>query len=150
MAKATPKKTYLNRQQIHDADDIEIREVDVPEWGGVVCVKGITGTERDEFEGSIVEDVQQGKKTVVKVVHKEMRAKLVVKSVVHGPGTPEAGQRMFDETDIGWISSKSAAALDRVFSAAQELAGISERDVEDLVKGFEKAEVEGTDASTSA
>jgi len=43
----------LNKEQILRADDLKTEEVDVPEWGGSVRVRVLTGTERDAFESSI-------------------------------------------------------------------------------------------------
>lgn len=144
---------YVSRQQIADADDITEEDVPVPEWGGKVRVRGLTGEQRDEFEGSIIvekRDPDRKGKTKSSVEHRRLRAKLVVKSVVHPPDSPQAGQPMFDETDIGWIAAKSAAALDRVFSTAQRLSGMSDEDVDDLLAGFEKAGTGTDDGSTSA
>ena len=46
----------LSREDIAQADDIVIEAVDVPEWGGTVLVKGMTGAERDRFEISMLAD----------------------------------------------------------------------------------------------
>lgn len=155
---------YVGRQDIADADDIVEEDVHVPEWApkgatdaqrqaAVVRVRGLTGEQRDEFEGSIIvekRDPNRKGKTKTGVEHRRMRAKLVVKSVVHPPGSAQAGQTMFDETDIGWISAKSAKALDRVFSKAQELSGLSDEDIDDLLEGFDTAGTASDDGSTSA
>ncbi|MFE3382837.1 hypothetical protein [Streptomyces anulatus] len=45
---------YLSAEQILDADDLAIEDVPVPEWGGTVRVKGMSGTERDRFEAGFV------------------------------------------------------------------------------------------------
>lgn len=155
---------YVSRQNIADADDISEEDVRVPEWApkgasqaqraaAVVRVRGLTGTQRDEFEASIITekaDPTKKGRTVTKVDTTKMRAKLVVKSVVHPPTSPQAGQPMFDDTDIGWISAKGAAALDRVFSVAQRLSGLSDDDVEALVEGFGAAGTSNDDGSTSS
>lgn len=164
VAPAAAAPFYVSRQDIHDADDIVEEDVKVPEWAPAnatdeqraaasVRVRGLTGEERDEFEGSIViekRDPHRKGKTTTGIEHKRMRAKLVVKSIVFPPGDPRAGQRVFDETDIGWIAQKSAAALDRVFSKAQALSGLSDDDFDDLVEGFGGAEGSSDDGSTSA
>lgn len=155
---------YVGRADIAEADDIVEEDVKVPEWApknateeqraaASVRVRGLTGEQRDEFEGSIIvekRDPQRKGKTKTGVEHRRMRAKLVVKSVVHPPGAPQAGQPMFDETDIGWIAGKSAKALDRVFSKAQELSGLTDDDIDDLLEGFEEAGTASGDGSTSA
>ena len=44
---------YLCRETILNANDIKTEEVNVPEWGGVVLVKSLTGSEKDKYEQSI-------------------------------------------------------------------------------------------------
>ena len=44
----------LTRDKILSADDIRSERVKVPEWGGEVIVREMTGAERDEWEGSVV------------------------------------------------------------------------------------------------
>lgn len=117
----------LTRDQILDANDLEIQEVNVPEWGGTVLVRGMTGVERDAFEGSLVKG--KGKNTTVNMDN--IRAKLVASSIVD-----QDGQRLFTDQDVQALGKKSAAALDRVFAVAQELSGISQSDVEDLAKNL--------------
>ena len=62
----------LTRDTMLSASDIEIELVEVPEWGGHVFVKGMSGTERDQFEASITE--QRGKDARVNMAN--IRAKL--------------------------------------------------------------------------
>lgn len=117
---------YLNRDSILNADDIKTIEVDVPEWGGSVVVKMMTGKERDDFEASIVNMKSGGKE----VSTANIRAKLVQKTVID----PETKVLMFSVGDIDALGKKSAAALDRIFAASQKLSKISETDVEELAK----------------
>ena len=46
--------TILTRDQILQANDLVTETVEVPEWGGSVFVKSLTGVERDQFEAAIV------------------------------------------------------------------------------------------------
>jgi hypothetical protein len=115
----------LTRDQILTISDIKTEEVSVPEWGGSVLVRGMTGAQRDEFESQIVEVC--GRK---QIMHREdVRARIVALSVVD-----DAGQRVFSEEDIHKLSQKSAAALERVFDVARRLSGLSAEDVEELSK----------------
>lgn len=127
----------LSREDILNAPDLETEEVEVPEWGGMVLIKGLTGQERDEFEASVVD--RRGKK--VKMNMDNLRARLVALSVVDGEG-----KRIFRRTDVEALGKKSAAALDRVFSASMRLSGMREEDVEELVENFTR---EKTDDSIS-
>ncbi len=113
----------LSRDAILQAQDLPFEDVEVPEWGGAVRVRGLTGAERDAFEQSIVET--RGKNTRMNL--KNIRAKLVALCVVD-----EQGNRVFSDDDAEALGRKSAAALDRVFEAAQRLSGLRKEDVEEL------------------
>ena len=47
--------TYLSRDAILQREDIKTEDVEVPEWGGTVRVRGMSGVERDAFEASLIE-----------------------------------------------------------------------------------------------
>jgi hypothetical protein len=115
---------YLKRIDILNCEDIATQEVDVPEWGGVVVVRMMSGKERDAFEASVM-DVNTGQKKMDNI-----RAKLVALSVID----PETKELMFTVADIEALGKKSAAALDRVFWAAQHISKITPEDMESLAK----------------
>jgi len=116
---------YLTRQTILEANDIQTEEVNVPEWGGSVLVKAMTGTERDAFEASIIDS--SGKSPKMKF--ENARAKLLVKTIVD-----EDLKNVFSVADIQSLGAKSAAALERVYNVASRLSKISPEDIEDLTK----------------
>lgn len=120
--------TLLSRDQILKADDTQTREVDVPEWGGTVRVKSLTGRERDAFEESTIQG--QGKKVRQNMTN--FRAKLVALSVVD-----EENHVIFSQKDVAFLGIKSAAALQRVFNVAAELSGMTEKDVEELTENLD-------------
>jgi len=115
----------LTKQDILNARDLATEDIDVPEWGGTVRVRTLTGRERDLFEASLT--TGEGKKRKVDLAN--IRAKLVAMCIVD-----ETGAREFEDTEIAALGAKSAAALDRVFSACQRLNGLSSQDVEELEK----------------
>ena len=116
----------LTREDILNCEDIKIEVVNVPEWGGCVSVKAMTGQERDAFEASIVE--VRGTAQSFKL--ENIRSKLVSKTVVD----PETKKPLFTVGDIEALGKKSAAALDRIFSVSQKLSKITSADVEELAK----------------
>lgn len=128
----------LNKEQIKSVSDLETLDVEVPEWGGTVRLKSLTGAERDRFEASVVQG--QGKNTTVNM--QNLRAKLVAQSAIG-----EDGKALFTEEDVKWLGEKSAKALNRLFNAAQQLSGLSESDVKELAGNFKDAR---SDGSTSA
>jgi hypothetical protein len=115
----------LTRDLILKADDLETRDVEVPEWGGTVRVRALTGTERDSLEASTIEG--KGKNKDVNL--QNFRAKLCVRAIID-----ENGQRIFEDADIVALGRKSSGALSKVYNAAAELSGISDKDVDELTK----------------
>ena len=128
----------LTKDQILKADDMVTQAVEVPEWGGVVTVAGMTGTERDAFEQSIVDT--RGKSTKTNLAN--IRARLCAMTMVD-----DKGERLFADSEIKALGKKSAKALDRVFAVAQELNGMSPGDVEELAKNSEDAQSEDSTSS---
>lgn len=119
----------LTREQILEVVDLQQETVAVPEWGGEVMVRGLTGTERDAFEQDIVQLKRDGKRTSTEMDLHNVRAKLCVRCIVD-----ENGERLFGDVDMEALGRKSATALSRVFEAAQRLSGLSDQDVEELAK----------------
>lgn len=119
---------YLTKADILAVSDIPQETVPVPEWGGEVLVRGLTGKQRDDFEASLMRG--QGRKQ--HMVLDNVRAKLCVLTIVD-----ENGNRLFTDGDLRALSEKSAAALDRVCAVSMRLSGLTQEDVEELEKNFE-------------
>lgn len=117
----------LTRDQIKAVQDAIFEEVEVPEWGGSVRVKALTGAERDAFESSLAQ--QKGKK--IRMNMQNVRARLARLTCVDENGKP-----IFQPSDEQWLGEKSAAALDRVFGVAMRLAGMRDEDIEELTENF--------------
>lgn len=120
----------LTRDEILNANDRKLEEVQVPEWGGSVMVRTLSGKERDEYESGIV-SVKDGKAVQN---YENVRARLVALCVVD-----EKGVRLFNKADIAALGNKSVAALQRVFNKCQELNAISDGDVEEMVEDFSES-----------
>jgi hypothetical protein len=119
---------YLTKEQILEQSGLPEEDVSVPEWGGVVRVRGLSGDELDEYQASNITRANGKAQPLIR----GMRARLVVRCVVD-----ERGQRLFTEKDVGELGRISGAALDRVFNAAQRLSALN--DSEELVKNSESA-----------
>lgn len=115
----------LSKNDILGAKDIKIELVDVPEWGGSVYVKEMTGAERDKYESSILEI--KGDRQTVNL--QNARAKLASYTICD-----ENGNRLFTETDISALASKSATALQRIFEKGMSLSKIGKDDMDSLTK----------------
>ncbi len=108
----------LTRESILGAADLPQREVDVPEWGGSVLIRAMTGGERDRFEAAWKQDPSS-----------DIRARLAQATLCD-----ETGSLIFGSQDIPSLSAKSSKALDRIFAAATVHNGITDKDVEELRK----------------
>ena len=96
-----------------DLSDLVDETVDVPEWGVRLRVRSLTGSERDAFEASLLEN--RGKSREVNL--RNMRAKLVAASV-----RKTDDSRVFSDGQVEALGRKNAAALQRVFRVAQRPA----------------------------
>lgn len=115
----------LTRDAILAAQDLDKVRVEVPEWGegAAVFVRTMTARERDEFERSMLQS--KGKDKTSNLAN--IRARFAVLTMVD-----ENGERYFEDGDAQQLGEKSAHVLDRIFSVAQKLNGMSADDVDEL------------------
>ncbi len=106
----------LSKADIRKINDIKVEQVDVPEWGGYVKVRAMTGFERDQFDMLMTSTGDDGK---VKFQIHNLRLHMVVACCVD-----DDGNQLFDESDRAWLMEKSAGALERVASVAMRLSGM--------------------------
>jgi len=118
---------FLGRDAILDADDRVFESVDCPEWGGKVRVRGLSGTQRDAYEGSLI----AGNGADRKMNLANARAKMIVLAVVDGDGRP-----IFTSDDVRALGRKSALPIERIFDVARRLSGMTQEDVEKLTENF--------------
>lgn len=109
----------LSAAEINAVQDAVNETVPVPEWGGEVIIKGMTGTERDAFEALV------RPKGVVDLTN--YRAKLLVRVMVN-----EQGTRIYGDVDAGVLGKRSAAVIDRLYDVAARMSGLAEADTEEL------------------
>lgn len=121
----------LTREQILAAIDQKIEAVEVPEWGGTVYVRNLTGKARDAFESSRYKMVN-GKP---EIIHQNTRAALLAASLCNAEGL-----LIFTQQDIEALGEKNGAVLDRLFDVAQRLAGMRAKDQEERAKNSDSAQ----------
>jgi hypothetical protein len=114
--------------------------VPLPELGDGIeqTVRGMTGSERDAFEASLMEG--RGKRRQVSM--KNVRAKLVAFCCIE----PD-GQHTFTEADVEQLGGVRGDLVDRLFTVAQRLSGMSKEDVDEL--GSSSPKSSGTSSSPS-
>lgn len=114
----------LNRNDIRAKNDLRLREVEVPEWGGSVFVRTLSVKQRDEFETFVASRHRS------KVVDERG---VLVKYVILA-ACDEKGAPMFVEDDAEWLADKSVIAVRRIADAASAHNGTGVDAVEDKVK----------------
>lgn len=129
----------LSKDQITAADDRKWEDVDVPEWGGTVRLVGMSGSERNAYQSSLVMMGPNGKPQRLNMA--DQLAKLVAKCLVG-----EDGQRLFSDNEVKALGAKNGAVLDRLGDICQRLSGLRKEDVEEA-EG--KSEPTPSDASTT-
>ena len=122
MFKGKATMPVLNRDDILDANDIQIELVSVPEWGGDVFVKGMTGAERDRFEAGVISLDSKSEK----VDMRDIRAKLCSETICD-----EAGKKLFNhkgELALKVIKgiSKNIHQVDGISGATITSKGVSD------------------------
>lgn len=133
----------LSREAILKADDLPRRLVSVPEWGGEVFVRTLSGTERDAFEASFVKVKGRGRHRTQERDPTNYSAKLAALCVCD-----EQGKRLFSERDVAALAAKSSAALNRIVGEAMALNGMTEEAVEEA-EGNSETGRNGTSISPS-
>mgnify|MGYP001813105344 FL=1 len=104
----------ISAEDFLGTDDLDTREVDVPELGGSVLIRPLTIEEREKFEGwGDKSKGAKGKKT-----GNELLCQLVASSLVD-----ESGERMFSDSDVPKLKKKSGALIDRLVKEIHALNG---------------------------
>lgn len=134
----------LSRLQL---DDLKLRTqvLDVPEWGGSVIIREMTGTDRDAYEAGIFGETVPGKGKDRKINLLNARARLVVKCLVD-----ENGQRLYQDNEVYLLGKLPAAGLDKVYDAARILSGITDEDDKAIEEALKNSQTDQSGASGSA
>ena len=130
----------LSKDQILASDDREVRSVDVPEWGGEIRLRAMSGTDRNAYDQSLI--TVNGDQVTPNLVN--IHAKLLARCIVD-----DDGELMFEPggQDLLALGAKSAGVLARLVRLAEEMNGLGQR-AADEAKG--NSEAAPTDSSTSA
>ena len=109
----------LTKAQIIGCSDSEVKEIEVPEWGGSVFIRSINGRER-----GIVESWVSNGKVIDGFVNRLMLMCL----------SDEKGNRLFTDNDLPVIEEKNGAVLSRLATEALSVNGLSSKDFEETEK----------------
>lgn len=92
---------------------------------GIVYVRGMTGKERDAWEGTLMRGRGQERRPDTR----NARARLAVRCLVDTEGT-----RLFTDNDAERLGNIRADYLQKIFDAAQRMSGVTDEDIEELGK----------------
>lgn len=121
----------LSKADILSADDIAHEDVPVPEWGGEVRVRGLTGAQRSLIEATMV--ISKGQEVAVRIeAFRDLRERLVAASLVD-----EKGRRLFTDAEVAKLGEKSGRVLTRLFEIASRLSGMEPETVATLTGNSE-------------
>jgi len=117
----------LTKDEILGLSDIQVKEIDVPEWSASVYIKQLTRGEADEYMSrrfSKTEMKQAGIESNVSLFGHD--AWLVARGVCD-----EDGKRLFTNSDIKKLEEKNANAIGRISVEIMEFSSMK-KDVEEL------------------
>ncbi|HZU86752.1 MAG TPA: hypothetical protein VFF78_04685 [Anaerolineaceae bacterium] len=114
--------SYLTKAAILAARDLETKPVAVPEWGGEVLVRGMTGLERDGLSQSL-------RRPDGKIDLGLFRTRVCAICMVD-----ENGARLFTDSEVQELGAKSSTALQRVYDVASQLSALTPEEAEELEK----------------
>jgi hypothetical protein len=113
----------LTREQILAAADRKTEAVEVPEWGGTVHVRSLSGAERDALEWAVKQAAESGG------LGQNARARFAAAFICD-----EFGAALFTPDDIQALGEKSGSALDRIWNAGSRLNALGDDKIEVLAK----------------
>ena len=109
----------LTKDQILAADDLGLLEVKVKEWGGVVYLRVMTVAERDAHELEWLNNKEKGVAN--------FRTKFLARCLCD-----EKGERLFTDEEVGKLSTKNAAVMNRLWDKAMRHNALTQEDVDEL------------------
>jgi len=110
----------LTAEQILAADDMGLKKVSVPEWGGDVYIRVMSVGERDEYERMWIGQKDKG--------IDNFRTKYLSRVLCD-----DKGNLLFRDKEAA-LAKKSGAVMGRLFDAAMSHNRMTEEDVKELGK----------------
>lgn len=114
----------LSKDAIFAVKDSDSHEVDVPEWGGSILLRSMTGKQRNDYEHWAT---TQSKEKVPD--YRGIRERLIICCAVD-----ENGDALFTESDLAKLAEKNSEVIDRLHTECRAICGMDEDSVEDAVK----------------
>ena len=118
----------LDKAAIMAASDVKLEKINVPEWGGDVYLKTLSGTERDAFEDAYSTDRM-----------KNFRPRFLVLTLCD-----KDGNRLFTDEEVATLGKKSSAVIAKLFDKAWALNAFRNEDVDAMGKDSPSDQSEGS------
>jgi hypothetical protein len=106
----------LDSKSIIAANDARLEKVHVPEWGGDVFLRVISGTDRDRFEEAYADQKM-----------KAFRIRFLLLTICD-----EDGERLFKDEQSEALGKKSSVVINRLFEAAWKLNAFTQEAIDEL------------------
>lgn len=124
------KMKMLTKDQIIAVQDAKVTMEDVPEWGGAVGIKIMTGAERDAYACWIGDNMNAIRNT--REGKTNMKMALLSRTLCD-----EGGTLLFTMEDLQVLAMKSGIVLNRLNERAMFLNGLNEPAKESIRKNSE-------------
>lgn len=111
----------LSKDQILAANDMDLLEIEVPEWSGSVYCRVMTVGERDAYEREWIGKRETGVEN--------FRTKFLQRVLCN-----KDGELLFSSDEVALLSKKSARVMARLWDKAMKHNHLMAEDVEELAK----------------
>ena len=127
----------LTKDAILGVKDRELKKVKVPEWGGFVFLRELSGKERFDLQNRMVEIAEAARKKGLKddeelgveIVKGGARGELLTRCLCD-----QDGDLLFKAEDIFRLEEKNNNVIQRLFDLASEMNGMSDDEVNEEEK----------------
>jgi len=112
---------FLDKKAILQSQDIQIREVFIPEWGGIVRIKTLNAIERGKIGRILYENKDNP------IFSENFRSIFVSFALCD-----ERGNRIFSDSnsDIEALNKKSSAAIFKIYEIIKNMTNVGQEGVE--------------------
>lgn len=141
----------LSKDQILNANDIDTRDVEVPEWGGTVRVRALSLKEANEWRRGMLKSVAKTDPKTRGITFEyqfnEQLAELSTIRMLAIACIDAQGNRLFDgPKDIEALSGKNPTPIKRCVDVIKEISGLGDDAADEAEKNSEPSP---SDASSS-
>lgn len=118
----------LTLSEILAVEDRKPEPLPVPEWGGEVFIKTMSGIDRDAYENRLIKCMKKGEL----VENRGLKMALLRKTLCD-----EAGELLIaSDKDAKAFEGKSSQVIQRLFEASQDANGLGEDSAEQAAKNL--------------